>query len=299
MPWALERQPRTDRTRRLSERAGYPPIFLGAGSVTQTLVAIASREPATTAEVRQINPVINPTLHVTVARLVSQRLVRRFWRPGPGASSITELVLERDHPQFVEVRSLIKIIAASNEIPVPLRPRRLPDHQLVTEKRETLEWRLFRGQQEPWSSLFGSRKRTLTLLMLALAGDLDATTICRIVRSPSDKRRYAFLDPLEDDALIERRIVGDGLMWRYGLVEAYWTKAFRRLARAIANEDDGLQAMTAVASRLMTYGNSPIRKGFRRHIAIDDARHRRVGRAAPTTPANKRSTVQNKRRPNN
>jgi hypothetical protein len=263
-----------------SRRDGYPAIFLRSGAATQTLVAIAAHEPATVADIQEINTVTNGMIALVGKRLVRQGLIRRYARARPGKSPVVEHVLEPNHPQANEIRLLVRCIAAMNGFTVPELAPALPTSRRIAEKQKTTEKRLFRLDGATWKTLFGAPKRSLTLLLLALTGELDASTICRVVRAKQDGARYKFLDPIEDDGLVVRRPLGAMLM--YSLADAPWTEPFRRLAEAIANDDEAVRSMSTAARALMLAGGHSKRKNLRGHLGVAD--HAAKVAPGPTDP---------------
>jgi hypothetical protein len=180
------------------DREGFPPIIMGTGKATRTLVEIALLEPAIASEL----PVnyrrggyrfyIQST---AVYRLYLIGLVRlHSYVPVGAARRFLHVTLNRDIPIAQELFSLTKLIGRLAGIHIVETEANLPDVPPSYPDR-AFDYEL----------LFGPRNATMTILMIALTGFADGTAISRIIGIERGNMTR-LLDRIERDGIFARDI---------------------------------------------------------------------------------------------
>lgn len=260
--------PRGRRGTKKCNRSGYPALVLGSSAGTKTLVEIGAREPVAINDLPERHLVTDANLGFTVRRLVALGLVRRYRNPEHLDRYL--LALDSRHPLAEPVAALLRVIAARNRLRWTPSPSPSEDFAAV-EGPNVTELRPFGHPAGDLLTLLGHPNRTLALFLIAALGQVDPTTIARVVGVPTDGDMLRLMDPLEADGVVQSRMVGSIRLYR--LRPARWAGAVKTLVSAVAQHDPSVAQATAVARALMLSGGFSNRMHLRK--VLNKSTHQR------------------------
>lgn len=111
--------------------------------------------------------------------------------------------------------------------------------------------------------LFGSRTRTMAVMLVALAKFLDSTTIARFVGIAPTGEMLSLLTPLVKGRVLQKRACGKFAL--YALADELWRVPLRNLCLRIAEISPRLTTLARLAEQSRDSGDSPPRKNLRKH----------------------------------
>lgn len=261
-----DRKP-NNRDRRLggvkAKREGYPALILGQAAATKTLVEIAALEPVGAERLPERQNVSVQNIGFTVRRLVAAGLVRRYQAPGHRDRYL--LGLDPRPVWATELRALLQIVASANG--QAWHPSPNPDgSEPVTEGPNVTDLKVFGRPNGDVETIFGTPNRTLAVLAVAAAGQMDASTIARLTGVQTDGDMHRLLDPIEADGVFTSEMVGQIRL--YSLTREPWTEAAVNLATAILATKPQLQSRVNAARAMVTIGGFSNRIHLRRYLGI-------------------------------
>jgi hypothetical protein len=241
-------------------RPGYPGLFLAQGVATKILTEIFANQPVVLEDLPEAQGRRLQAVKDTAKRLEGQRLVIRRLSDRFAVAYDTN----QEHPLFFHVAKILSALAAENGLSVVRRKGR--PRAKVRTPASVLQKKFMGQDPHPIYTLFGSRRRTSAVLTIAAMGELDQTTIGKIVQSARDSTIIRLLDPIEGDGLIVSSVIG--LFTTYKLAEAPWAGPLRDLALAVIELDPLFKSRLAAGKVILA--NGPGRAPLRRHLGIPD-----------------------------
>jgi hypothetical protein len=248
-----------------SARPGYPALFNGLSSATKLLAEIAALEPAHTFMLPERQLLSQGAVNVTTRRLEAQGLVRRFRplkRPGD------RLALDRRHPYWRPIRTLLMAIAQSNNLAFPDEPPKLPTKREAKEFfASTRAKKIFGEEPDPVYTLFGRPGRTLAILGVATIGVMDMSSLGRLIEYNTRGGIMQATRPIVADGVFVSEDVGNLVV--LSLPEAPWADGLRGLAAAICERDRRLAGDLQAARDQMVGGvfRAPMKRRLEQYEA--------------------------------
>ena len=231
----------------------YPALILGSRVATGLIIRIACGEPSY--ERQFVNEALENKVAVNAAirRLEANGLIQRYGNLSAEVPTYAKkyIYLNRYLPVAAQLRELSYSAAATFGLSIPDEIVGLPpeSHLEHTAREVKLD------------RLFGSRSRTLAIVITALAGYLDGSTIARVTNvavGNSPKLLY----PLVDGGVLRR--VAHGRLMLYSLATTPWEKSVQSLCRQMAQGLPSLAVVARLAEELRDAGDSPPRRFLRK-----------------------------------
>jgi len=243
-------------------RALYPSIFRGRGSLTELLVRIARYEPLLLGDLpSEFEASGNVTWKgckllqaVGIAapydrRLGGRGLPRHSWW------------LDRRHPAYAEIRTLLAAISRGTGRPVPPIAQCEPDGKPAQPR-----------QGDGLELLFGLPNRTLAIMLVGQSDYLDASTIARTVGIPTTWRSLSLLAPIVRDGIFDTEAFGR--LTLYALRDDHgWSRDLRKLIARVAEIHPRFRVLASAAHSLMLTGGGSARGTLRRRVARERNRN--------------------------
>ena len=245
----------TRSTRRDINRNDYPALFLGSQSTTRLLARIACEEPIAASGLID-SKISSRATYVAIRHAEDSGLIISFGNfPGsthPRAKK--HLCLNRSLPIYRDVRETLYAMSAIIGERAPGRLSDLPPTacQLQAAANVNLE------------RLFGSETRTMAVILVALAGYLDASTIARMVGVANGNSKI-LLNPLSNGRVFRREPCGRLVM--YYLADEPWRDSLLRLCLRLADLSPRLAILAKLAEESRDSGESPPRKYLRKTLS--------------------------------
>jgi hypothetical protein len=182
------------------DREGFPPIIMGTGKATKTLVEIAALEPVVVSDIPENKAAFLDNFFMertAVHRLFLIGIVRIYlYMPFPQKrerrTPLLHVALNRDLPVAQELFALTQLIGDLVGIHISETRAQLPS---VAPK--------YPDQAFDYELLFGPRNRSMIIMIVALVGFSDIATISRVIGMSPDGALRA-LERIERDGIFSR-----------------------------------------------------------------------------------------------
>ena len=246
---------RFNQPRSLSTRGNYddyPALFLGSRSTTRLLTRIASEEPVPATDLID-NQLSSISTYRAIRHAERSGILIAFSQITGSNKSKVQKYLCLNHGlqinrEIADTLSTIALTTGASE--------RLDNASLVSQEN-----RLTAAFELDLDSLFGSRTRTMAVIIVALARFLDFSTIARMVGVQLNGNLHSLLTPLVRGRVLQKRACGRLVL--YALADEPWRVPLRRLCLRLAEISPRLTTLARLAEEIRDSGDSPPRKYLR------------------------------------
>jgi hypothetical protein len=214
------------------------------------LVEIATAEPIRLNELRARSGKKGSAFEKTAGRLLALGLVYRERRRVRGRRKKKRLHLGLATGLYI-APALRALLAAIRNEPADLSAGRVLRLFVIPTDADN---------KLTYDFLFGSRVRTLAIIVVALLGFSDASTIGRVVGVDRSGNLNALLEPLTRDGIFTN--IRYGRMRLFSLSRERWSESLEALCWRLAEVYPRLRSIANSAEMLRNAGTSPARKFF-------------------------------------